>query len=220
MKTKLISVLTIDIVDSKEYSPKKQPVVKKEIRETLSKINKEYKGLLLLPITPTIGDEYQGVVSPHWKILNLVDRFRTLLRLQGKNKIDLHVSIGIARGSITKGKEARLQEGPPFYLSRDGIDWLKDNRTRRTKILTEDDPANKLIDLILTYQDMILLNWTEAQWQAVSWRDQGLNLKEIGSKLNVAYQNIGKRLKAAHFEIYFRGREFLENYLKNTALIG
>jgi hypothetical protein len=220
MKKYLISVLTIDIVDSKKYSPKKQPVVKKEIREAFSKINKEYKEILLLPITPTIGDEYQGVVSPHWKILNLVDRFRTLLRLQGKNKIDLHISIGMARGSITKEKEARLQEGPAFYLSRDGIDWLKDNRTRRTKILTEDDPVNKLIDLILTYQDMILLNWTEAQWQAVSWRDQGLNLKEIGSKLDVAYQNIGKRLKAANFENYIRGREFLENYLKETPLTG
>ena len=220
MKKKLISVLTVDVVDSKKYTQKQQVVVKKALRETLRDVNGEYKKALLLPITPTIGDEYQGVISPHWKVLNLADRFRTLIRLRGKIEIDLHISIGIAPGSITREKEARLQEGPAFYLSRDGIDWLKENRTRRTKILSEDDPANKFIDLILTYQDMILLNWTEAQWQAVSWRDQGLNLKEIGLKLKVAYQNIGKRLKAANFEIYLRGREFLENYLKDTPLIG
>lgn len=220
MKTKLIAVLTIDIVDSKKYAPKKQPVIKKEIREALSKVNKEYQEFLLLPITPTIGDEYQGVVFPHWKALNLADRFRALLRLQGKMEIDLHISIGIAPGAIIKEKEARLQEGPAFYLSRDGIDWLKVNRSRRTKILTEEESTNKLIDLILTYQDLILLNWTEAQWQAISWRDRGLNLKKIGSKLDVAYQNIGKRLKAANWEIYLQGRKFLENYLKETPLRG
>ena len=82
MKKKLISVLTVDIVDSKKYTQKQQPVVKKEIREALRKINKEYKELLLLPITPTIGDEYQGVISPHWKVLNLADRLRSLLHLR------------------------------------------------------------------------------------------------------------------------------------------
>jgi len=219
MKSKLVSVTTVDIVGSKKYSPKQQSVVKKELQKSLSNLNVVYKKFLLLPITSTIGDEYQGVVFPHWKVLQIADRLRVLVRSSQKIKIDLHISIGIASNSIKKGKEARLHEGPAFYLSRQGIDLLKQNRTRRTKIVTESAQVNDLADLILTYQDVILLNWTPTQWQAITWRDQGFNLKEIGLKLNVAYQNISKRLKAANWEIYIQGREFLENYLKETPLL-
>jgi SatD family (SatD) len=220
MKSKLVSVLTIDIVGSKKYSIKQQPVVKKCLQKSLSQINMDFNADILLPITLTIGDEYQGVIFPHWKVLKIADRLRSLVRLSKKIQVDLHISIGIAPSVIKKGKESRFHEGPAFYLSRQGMDWLKQNKARRTIIVTESTQVNKNVDLILDYQDMILLNWTDAQWQAIAWRDQGLNLKEIGLKLKVAYQNIGKRLKAANFEIYIRGREFLEIYLMEAPLIG
>ncbi|HDL63782.1 MAG TPA: hypothetical protein ENH12_00185, partial [Proteobacteria bacterium] len=215
-----VSVLTVDIVGSKKYSSKQQSVVKKVLQKSLNNINTVYKNDILLPITLTIGDEYQGVIFPHWKVLKIADRLRFLVRLSQKIQIDLHISIGIAPSVIRKGKESRFHEGPAFYLSRQGMDWLKHNKTRRTIIVTESTQVNNNVDLILAYQDMILLNWTSPQWQAIAWRDRGLNLKEIGLKLKVAYQNIGKRLKAANWENYVRGREFLEDYLKAAPLKG
>jgi len=140
-----------------------------------------------------------------------------MMYFAGKDiNVELYISIGIASSTIRKGRESRMQEGPAFYLSRQGMDILKKSKSRRTMLLTQSKKDNEFIDLILGYQDMLLLSWTLAQWQAIRLRDLDFNLKEIGKKLGVAYQNVQKRLKAANWDQYNRGREFIAGLLKST----
>lgn len=221
MKNNPIAVITADVVGSTRLDAKKRETLRLLVQSVLSKMNNAYRRELVLPITVTVGDEFQGVVSPHWKVLSLADRLRGLMYCANKKlSVELYVSIGIAHGVIKKAKESRMQEGVAFYLSRRGIDVLKESRSRRTKLLTQSEDVNKTVELILSYQDMILSSWTPAQWQAVLMRDRGLSLKYIGKKLGVAYQNVQKRLKAAKWEHYSEGRSYLTELLKSTPLKG
>ncbi|MDD5556860.1 MAG: SatD family protein [bacterium] len=221
MKNRPIAVITADIVGSTRHDTKNREMLRRLVQRVLSKINKTYQKELVLPITVTLGDEFQGVVSPPWKALTLADRLRGLMCCgEKKLAVELYLSIGIAHGTIKKKQESRMQEGIAFYLSRRGIDALKESRFRRTKLLTQSEDIDEVADLILSYQDMILSSWTPAQWQAILMRDQGLILKHIGRGLGVAYQNIQKRLKAANWEYYMRGRSYLTDLLRRTPLKG
>ncbi|MCX6355281.1 MAG: SatD family protein [Candidatus Aureabacteria bacterium] len=221
MKNKPIAVITADIVGSTSHSAKNRELLGRLVQRVLRQVNFAYGKELIVPITVTVGDEFQGVVFPHWRALSVADRLRGLMYCIDKRlAVELYVSIGIACGIIRKGKESRMQEGPAFYLSRQGIDALKKSKSRTTKLLIQAEDINEGIDLILNYQDMILSSWTPAQWQAILMRDRGLSLKHIGRKLGVAYQNVQKRLKAANWECYTRGRSYLEDLLSNTPLKG
>lgn len=221
MKSSPIAVITADIVGSTHYSAKNREMLRRVVQHALRQVNTTYRKELIVPITVTVGDEFQGVISPHWKVLSVADRLRGLMRcIEKRLAVDLYVSIGIARGIIRRGRESRMQEGAAFYLSRQGIDMLKESKARRTKLLTQAENTNELIDLILGYQDMILCSWTKAQWQAIQMRDCGSRLKHIGKKLGVAYQNVQKRLKAANWEHYSRGRAYLTQLIKDTSLKG
>ena len=221
MKNNSIAVITADIVGSTRLDANKREMLRRLVQRALGKMNKACRGELVLPITVTVGDEFQGVVSPYWKVLSLADRFRGLMYCTDKKlAVELYVSIGIARGIIRKGEESRMQEGTAFYLSRRGIDTLKESRSRRTKLLTQSEDVNKVVELILNYQDMILSSWTPAQWQAILMRDCGLSLKYIGKKLGVAYQNVQKLLKAANCVCYTGGSTFLTELLSDTPIKG
>jgi len=63
------------------------------------------------------------------------------------------------------------------------------------------------------YQDLLEEQWTRAQWEAIRWRLILPTYEEIAGKLGVAYQNVQKRLKAANWDEFSKGIEFIEKVL-------
>ena len=76
-----------------------------------------------------------------------------------------------------------------------------------------DRALDETLDLILMYQDLLEEKWTRAQWEAVRWRLMLSTYEEIAGKLGVAYQNVQKRLKAANWDEFSKGIEFIEKVL-------
>ncbi len=63
------------------------------------------------------------------------------------------------------------------------------------------------------YQDLLEEKWTRAQWEAIRWRLMLPTYEEIAKKLGVAYQNVQKRLKAANWDEFSQGVDFVEKLL-------
>ncbi|MCA9752271.1 MAG: hypothetical protein KC591_08785 [Gemmatimonadetes bacterium] len=76
-----------------------------------------------------------------------------------------------------------------------------------TRALTPDPDSNVVLGALTRTLDTLLKGWTDAQWEAISHRDRGRTLQQIGSELGIAYQNVSKRLIAARYGLY---REVLE----------
>lgn len=76
-----------------------------------------------------------------------------------------------------------------------------------TRVVTADPHANLVLGALCRTIDTLVHGWTDAQWQAIHRRDRGRTLQEIGEELGIAYQNVSKRLIAAHYSLY---RDVLE----------
>jgi hypothetical protein len=61
---------------------------------------------------------------------------------------------------------------------------------------------------------MVEADWTLPQWEAIRWRFVSPTFEKIAERIGVAYQNVQKRLKAAHWEEFSRGMAFIEKVLK------
>ncbi len=55
------------------------------------------------------------------------------------------------------------------------------------------------------------------QWEAIKWILLGLTREEISKKLNVAHQNVTKRLLAAGWQQFKEASELLRELLANAA---
>jgi hypothetical protein len=66
------------------------------------------------------------------------------------------------------------------------------------------------------YQDWIEHKWTLEQIEAIRWRYDNLIYENIADQIGVAYQNVQKRLKAADWDLFKNGMQFIERILKNT----
>ena len=57
--------------------------------------------------------------------------------------------------------------------------------------------------------DLNVINRTSKQWDAIRLYRDKKNLKKVAKKLNITFQNVSKRLRAAHWSQYYQ----LENFL-------
>jgi hypothetical protein len=87
----------------------------------------------------------------------------------------------------------------------------KGGRPRMTMLLTGDSDRDAWFDLILRYQDLIENRWTPAQLEAVRWRQQLSTYEAIGQKIGIAKQNVQKRLRAACWDEFRRGIDFIRD---------
>jgi hypothetical protein len=209
------AVLTVDIMKSKEHSARNPLTFHPRIQKIIEQLNDGFKLQLLLPFEITVGDEFQGVIAPHWQLLNVIEGVRYAFYSDGIDEpIIVKCAAGIAPGTLDKEKSSRLQEGEAFYRARAAMDSLEKNVGRETAITTTVEQANATIDIILSFLDMIRREWTRPQWEAARFRFQGLSLQQIGERLHIAYQNVHKRLKAARWDHYEAGLLFIQELLK------
>jgi hypothetical protein len=125
-------------------------------------------------------------------------------------------SIGIGEIAVENKKDSYSQDGKAFHRSRLGINFFRDQKykgKRRTKILTGESTLDETLDMVLMYQDLLEEKWTRPQWEAIRWRLMLPTYEEIANKLGVAYQNVQKRLKAANWDEFNQGIEFVEKVL-------
>lgn len=121
---KLYGVINMDIVDSRNTS--NRDYIQKKILGYLEYMNNKNSDLLLTPITMTLGDEWQIVLSKPYKGYEIINTFQTFLR-----KDDILVYSGFGIGTISTGiyKDTRLMDGECFIKAREALNIAK-NKNR------------------------------------------------------------------------------------------
>jgi len=115
-------------------------------------------------------------------------------------------SVGVGEATVAKRGNPYAEDGPAFVRSREGLNvlLLTDRPKRWTKLVTGKRDPDDSLDVILSFLDYLQQRWTRAQWEAVRWTLVGLKREQIASEINVAHQNVTKRLAAAEWD-RFRG---------------
>ena len=116
----LCGVINIDIVKSRKVEDR--AALQKKLNKYIEMLNHKFSGILLAPITITLGDEWQIVISDPWESYNLIQEFQQLF---WEDDIKLYAGIGIGTLLTEIDEDVRNMDGPCFILARKAIDIAK-----------------------------------------------------------------------------------------------
>ena len=220
MEKNLVSVVTCDIVRSRKYSTEQRKRVDHVLKKAFNTAARVYPDVIHTPVSfrVTQGDEFQFVLARPEKSYEVVVFYRALVALSDVTPaVNFRASVGLGEIAVENRKDSYSQDGRAFHQSRLGMEQLQAHRLkgkRRSKIITGERALDEILDIVLMYQDLLEAGWTRAQWEAVRWRFELSTYEDIAKKIGIAYQNVQKRLKAAKWDEFGQGLEFVERSLK------
>jgi len=188
--------LTSDLVGSKQQSERER--MQQRLESTLQQANEAFAARLAVPLTITLGDEWQGLVR------TTADAFRIDFFVR-RGLHPAQVRSGIGRGliSTTIRDRTSLMDGPCFHRSREAITLAK-KRSGSATVLSSgrpelDDFINRSGELLHAVFD----DWTDKQFASVmAYLDHETETKAARS-LGVTQPTLHKSIHGAH------GKEFL-----------
>src|SRR4030042_2615979 len=216
---RVVAVVTCDVVRSQRYSTEQRRKIDAILKKEVTTVSKTYKNAVHTPTSfnVTVGDEFQFVLEKVERAYEVTVFYRSLFATADPSSMfSFRSSIGIGEIAVENKRDSYSQDGQAFHRSRLGVNFFRDHKykgRRRTKIVTGDIHLDETLDMILMYQDLLEEKWTRAQWEAIRWRLMLPTYEEIANKLGVAYQNVQKRLKAANWDEFSQGIEFVEKVL-------
>jgi SatD family protein len=212
-----VAVLTADIIQSTRYSRIERQKVNRVLLKSFNEVLRRYPEAVhtRFAFRITAGDEFQCVFSEIAKTFDILTYLRALVATGGLEPIvRFRASIGVGEISVTGRSNPYEEDGEAFVRSRQGLDQLNKGRhSRRTKILTGQPEIDAPADVVLLLLDYLQQSWTVPQWEAVKWSLLELTREEISKKLNVAHQNVSKRLAAAGWLQFRIASKFLGDLL-------
>jgi hypothetical protein len=217
---KVVAVITCDIIQSQKYSNEQRKKIDTLLRREFTTVSKVYKDTIHTPASfkVTGGDEFQFVLAKVEKSYEFLVFYRSLIALVDLTPmLSFRSSIGVGEIAVENKKDSYSEDGKAFHHSRLGINLFRNHKSkgkRRTQIITGDAGVDDTLNMVLTYQDMLEGRWTRPQWEAIRWRMILPTYEEIGKRLEIAYQNVQKRVKAANWDEFSQGLEFIERSLK------
>jgi hypothetical protein len=216
---RIVAVVTCDVIRSQRYSTEQRRKIDAILKKAFTTVSKTYKNAVHTPTSfnVTVGDEFQFVLAKVERAYEVTVFYRSLFAIADPaSMFSFRSSIGIGEIAVENKKNSYSQDGQAFHRSRLGVNFFRNHKykgKRRTKIVTGDIHLDETLDVILMYQDLLEEKWTRAQWEAIRWRLMLPTYEEIAKKLGVAYQNVQKRLKAANWDEFSQGVDFVEKVL-------
>lgn len=163
----LHAVLTGDIVASRK-APDRE-ALQQALRDLVGLLNHTFDGIVEVPFSISLGDEFQGVLQPVGKLLTVADTIRREL-------FPVRARVGIGIGGIATAFAARSQEmdGPAFLFAREALD---EARAAPSLLGLNFRTPDEGFDLGANATALLLCQAKE-RWRALHWRRA--HLRDLG----------------------------------------
>lgn len=191
-------VLTGDVVRSRDVPDRE--ALRASLVRVLRKLNRASADMVLVPLSITAGDEFQGVFRPDGKIVALVDAVE-------REFFPVQVRVGIGIGEIATRFTRRSQEmdGPAFVLARAALDATRKFRPDAwLQFRTPDKKFDLAANAIAALLGHIKQRWEAVHWRRAALRDQKLDVTEIAEREGVTQGAVSHTLRTAGYEVVRR----------------
>jgi hypothetical protein len=195
----MISIITGDIVNSRDFPSKIWTKALKDILSTFGKSPNDWEIYR--------GDEFQIEVKNIEETLLVALQIKAFLKSIG---IDVRMSIGIGEKSF-KTKRISESNGSAFVNSGLLFDTLKSQKNSlaiSSGDVIFDSELNLMLKLAATFMD----NWLvqSAEFVLIAIQNEQLSQEEIGVKLGINQAAVSRRRKRAQFDLV----KDLDNYFR------
>ena len=181
--------------------------------EWSTELNVSYSDELILPFTPTIGDEIQGLMAAPPAIVEIV--------LRGVREKGWWLGIGIGEVETPLQRTAARSRGPAFYAAREAVEAAKRSH-HGFVVRTEDERSTSDIQTVLELLAFLIRRRGQdpKRWRAVELAQTGRSTVEIGKAFGITQQAASKRLLNAGFYEEVQGRRLAERLLREVMGLG
>lgn len=196
----VIAVLA-DIVGSRRLDDRS--AAQRVLDETISAVEKDLP-LAAQPLTPTVGDEQQGIYD------DLDDAMTSLLMIQLRlpDGIAFRFGIGVGAVSSVESVHGELADGPGWYAARAAIETVHAREARaipraRTWIVGapgQDEVMDSTIaasNAYLLVRDELVGSMTERERRLTYGRLIGRSQQDLAAQEGISQPSVSKSLKSA-----------------------
>lgn len=204
----VISVIA-DIVGSRELKDRSE--AQRMLDVAIARVDEE-NPLADQRLTPTVGDEQQGVYT------NLFDALESLLMIQLvlPGELGLRFGIGIGEIRAVDSEHRELSDGPAWWAAREAIDIAHDRERRsmpssRTWIVGgkgQDEVMPTTIaaaNAYLLLRDSVVGAMSDRERRLAYGRLTGRSQKELAESEGISQPSVSKALRGSGFTAIYEG---------------
>lgn len=177
-----MQVLTGDIIDSTKLSSTERKAVS-NVLESLAQTSKGQYDFFIR------GDSFQVMIESH----GLTEALQIKYLLKLKTGFSVRISIGIGEVNILE-KRLSNSDGPAFWLSGQGLDAMKDEKTL-ISIHTDDAQKNAEWKLHTATLDYLEKSNTINQMEVHYWLLLDNTQQEIAEEIGIRQSSVNRRIK-------------------------
>ena len=197
-----------DVVGSRQATSRSG--LQKRLDKALAAVNEAM--VPVQPLTPTLGDEFQGMFG---RVEDAIEAsFRLRVELVGK----VDVRIGIGWGTLRTQDQSRTpfgQDGPCWWRARDALEELA--RTERSNqepnslrtVCRTGSVQEQSFNAILVLRDQLFSSIDDADATIVKLLIRGASQQDAASRLGVNKSSVSRRMQSHGLAALLRSREHL-----------
>lgn len=196
-KTNYSAVLMGDLVDSERSASTAE--LHARFNDTVERHNEIYSGLLLSPLTITLGDEFQGLTNSLVSAVHLAREIRYDLMAKS---IDCRFAVGVFDlQTPLNAEKAWNMMGPGLAGTRAKLNDKRSNNRYRFDILGQ-PVLETMLEASGATLTAIEQSWTDTQRLYIQALLKGATPNEIAKHRNVSVHNIYKVRSSGSFDLY------------------
>lgn len=185
-----------------------------KLDQALGKINRGFSKFIVVDFKPTVGDEFQGVLTTPEKGYEIYRSIRDELQ------IDIYFGIGVGKIEKPFTQEVGMR-GSAFYRARDALELCK--KKNRNIFIKSSDTFNltdDTINTLLRFIEVFENSWTKRQREIINYYRLHPNYtyEQLSRHFGFSKQTASKVLKAANWDLVSEGYNLINKLLKNIGL--
>jgi hypothetical protein len=199
-------VLLADVINSRHMPDRAK--FQQRLQDAIVHLNSAHSEILLVPLTITLGDEFQAIFSgtrdllmiPHYLESEFPEqRFRFVFSLgELATPVNYESAIGM--------------DGPVFHLARDMMELAKKNG--RHYCFAGAFPEAELLDQILGWIDLERERWKPERHHVYYFRRMGVKQQEIAHKTGISQAAVSQNLQWPGVQHVLKSELVFEKYLR------
>lgn len=199
-----------DVVNSSDYDGE---VLSKGLKKLVESTNKKFGKAILSPLTITLGDEFQGILSSVSSGIDLLFHLEEeLLRTEPDFKLHYVLLLGEIETEINPDIAYEMM-GKGLTEARKMLSSKKRNR-KRFRFKLQNKEQTEQLSRIFEVLDTIILNWKKEDYPLILDMINNDNNSEVGELHDKNRDQIWKRRKTLMINEYNLLKDFINTYIK------
>lgn len=181
---KLYTAITGDLIKSREISNRAEVQIR--LQKVLDEINKQFKDVIVVKFSITLGDEFQGLINSVEKSYDIIKEIQKLL-------YPIKVSFGVGVGSISTKimKKTTEMDGECFIYSRNALKKAKEEN-RSIIYITINSIKDLSVNTIIKLTDVIRNNWKPLHYRRIWLYEELGTFEKVAKKEKITKQMVSK----------------------------